>query len=123
MKELDEIRARIDAATKGPWRIIEQKYNNGMQPYWIVPGDTEGDCETYDGDLIVGDLGYTTKGDSEFIAHSPVDMDRMERALRMFIAETCELGLASDAKGSSEYSRTKCLNMHRKSNAIMRGED
>lgn len=116
MRELDEIRKRIDAATPGPWRIIEKKFNSGMLPFWIVPGNTAGDYETYDGDLIVGDLGYTDTSDSILIANSRTDMDRMERALRDAMKNLHRISIAENPL--ARWARRSLRNIE----SIMRGE-
>lgn len=83
MKALDEIRARLNAATPGPWA------------HWYEAGDIEvyaGDAENH-GPVIAASVrpngGFRqepyangAEHDAELIANAPTDLDQMERALR-----------------------------------------
>ena len=71
---LAEIKARVDAATEGPWES-DGEPNAG---YWVMGADGR-DLFTWDGSDI--GLLITTEADAEFIAHARTDNPDMAAAL------------------------------------------
>ena len=65
MNRLNEIEARANAATEGPWELL------GDGEYVSGPGI-----------LVAPDDGGVTSADAEFIAHARTDMPDMAAALR-----------------------------------------
>jgi hypothetical protein len=78
MKQLEEIKGRLQAATPGPWKMDEGSYH-------VFRGE----------DMICADL--YTEPDAEFIANAPTDIERLVAAVEeiaslVTLAETlCEM--------------------------------
>jgi len=92
--KLKAIKARCDAATKGPWRAVECGYN--------LRHDDRGEVEvhTANSTIIVADLdcGHCNKNatvDSDFIAHARTDVPQLVAALELAVKALFKLTLAS----------------------------
>jgi hypothetical protein len=72
--ELREIRARLEAATPGPWRpMIEGRDNQSGSSFIMV-----GDGETREEDInVTRDTHMVSDADLEFIAHARQDVSRL----------------------------------------------
>ena len=79
MKRLDEIEARADAATEGPWRYVSIPEHGGF-----VEDRAAHDIFTWLED-DAGTIG-ATGGDAEFIAHARQDVPALVAALRAVVA-------------------------------------
>jgi len=82
--KLKAIKARCDAATKGPWRAVECGYN--------LRHDDRGEVEvhTANSTIIVADLdcGHCNKNatvDSDFIAYARTDVPQLVAALEIAV--------------------------------------
>ena len=76
MNRLNEIEARANAATEGPW---EAGCNDRHVLY--VTTDNEEFCQTY-GPELYDSQGFFSDDDTEFIAHARTDVPEMAAALR-----------------------------------------
>lgn len=82
-----EIKARLAAATPGPWNVAIRKDAHPVaRVWWIVPSKIEVDYETYEGNLIA-ECGYMTDATALFIANAPTDIARLIRALELAIEQ------------------------------------
>ena len=84
--DLDAIRARCDAATRGPWSVSTLTYPNGTtvvesiigvsEPQWSDYGEGEGEWYTDRLTLVETDAGVygPTMPDAQFIAHARTDI-------------------------------------------------
>lgn len=83
MTQLDEIEARADAATKGPWRA------DGYEVETVTPADV--DRFDHMEEMVTScDL---RKADAEFIAHARTDVPKLIAALRAVEAVHTRVGL------------------------------
>ena len=71
---LDTVRARLDAATPGPWEAARPDFRF---PAHVITG---GPSNT---DLVATNV---PERDAALVAHAQTDLDRMERALRAVLA-------------------------------------
>lgn len=70
IEQLNEIQARADAATEGPWTNRKQReLENGSDARWIYPGNIVA-ADSHQ--IIVTQTGNTAN--SEFIAHARTDI-------------------------------------------------
>lgn len=98
MTVLDEIEARADAATEGPWEMYDGNEGTEYAPLWCVANDAfhnppEDEAAEWIGvEIYVGD-----KPDAEFIAHAREDVPKLVAALRAVEA------VHFDAGGSQGY--------------------
>ena len=76
MNRLNEIEARANAATEGPWASVI----NDRRMYHVVT-DNEEFCQTY-GPELYDSQGFFSDDDTEFIAHARTDVPDMSAALR-----------------------------------------
>jgi hypothetical protein len=84
--DLDAIRARCDAATRGPWSVSTLTYPNGTtvvesiigvsEPQWSDYGEGEGEWYTDRLTLVETDAGVygPTMPDAQFIAYARTDI-------------------------------------------------
>ena len=79
MKRLDEIEARTNAATPGPW---EAGCNDRHMHYATT--ENEEFCNTY-GPELYDSQGFFSEDDTEFIAHARTDVPALVAALRAVI--------------------------------------
>jgi len=98
--DLDAIRARRDAATRGPWSVSTLTFPNGntvvesiagvSEPQWSDYGDGEGEWFTDRLTLVETDAGHygPTMPDAQFIAAARTDIptllayiDELEREI------------------------------------------
>lgn len=77
---LDEIRARLDAATPGPWAHDDEGFMGCGQVYTANEDLYGGNIAAPSGDLYPR-AGYSPKDDMLFIAHAPADVARLLQAL------------------------------------------
>lgn len=75
MKRLDEIEARANAATEGPWEV-EHHYARGVGRYVVSEVHPPVECEGN------GAGGVYRSEDAEFIAHARTDVPALVSALR-----------------------------------------
>lgn len=77
-KELDAIRARLDAAEPGPWFTSGRWWLEGVNHY-VVDGPK--------GPMTRNDLAYLyTEADAELVAHAPTDLARLVKAVECGLA-------------------------------------
>ena len=76
MNRLNEIEARANAATPGPW---EAGCNDRHMHY--VTTENEEFCQTY-GPELYDSQGFFSDADTEFIAHARTDVPALVAALR-----------------------------------------
>lgn len=74
LEKLDEMQARCDKATPGPWRADWKGTNHfeltsASSPYWLVRPEQ----------------GFERGEDLEFVAHSRTDLPRLLAALRVAV--------------------------------------
>lgn len=89
MKRIEEIKARLEAATKGPWTRFSQDngYNCVVAPY------PDGGCfNIYNADVAANNLesdetkrGHNTYNNAKFIANAPTDIQYL-----LFLVEAAE---------------------------------
>ena len=84
---LDQIEARIEAATPGPWEVFEGTALNG--------NSTRGICQEGDDETAIFEDRYIGAADAEFIAHAPTDLAATSRALRAVLAALDDYPLPS----------------------------
>jgi hypothetical protein len=72
MQELEEIKARAEAANEGPWFAVR---------YYVGSGEDQGDP-----DAEIATTGY--KPDAEFIAHARTEVPKLVTALARILSET-----------------------------------
>ena len=75
MNRLNEIEARANAATPGPWASVI----NDRRMYHVVT-DNEEFCQTY-GPELYDSQGFFSDDDTEFIAHARTDVPALVAAL------------------------------------------
>lgn len=78
-KVLDEIEARCNVATPGPWRAVHDDNNYEH----TVLTKSAFICETTYDQQSSSMKGTAYKEDAEFIAHSRTDVERLVKALRV----------------------------------------
>lgn len=97
MIDIDEIEARLKAATPGPWLVAydaDHPMNGGMPFNFVVA--------TIGNDTIAEDLcGY----DARFIAHAPEDVAALIAEVRMLRAENARLREAVPSVTVAEHVR------------------
>ena len=83
---LTEIRARLDAATPGPWRVIEPLSQNHRPPRRMLVADLEAAQQSSE----IGNVQMSWF-DTRFIAHAPADIawllaevERLEKRVAMY---------------------------------------
>lgn len=83
---LAEIRARLDAATPGPWRVIEPLQQTARPPCRMIVADLEAPQQSSE----IGDVQMSWV-DTRFITHAPADIawlldevERLEKRVRMY---------------------------------------
>ena len=78
MNALQEIKARAEAATEGPWLAMTEETGDGENIYYTVEAKsaTPGDYL-----LDISDTGVHGRADAEFIAHAREDVPRLIAAL------------------------------------------
>ena len=99
MSLLDEIAARADAATEGPWRALGTGAAGG--DHWYICDDGEAIASISAQDCINEDQ---REPDAEFIAHAREDVPKLVEALRAVEAVhvmSCELSVSNCDKGES----------------------
>ena len=104
--ELDQIRARADAATPGPWRYTYKDCQYHMSSCFI---DREGDPDgvgivTCDINQDNADL-YATTGDMELIAHARTDIPALCAALERAMEALEDLYYAADRRDRTQGAR------------------
>ena len=104
--DLAAIRARCDAATRGPWSVSTLTYPNGTtvvesiigvsEPQWCDYGEGEGEWYTDRLTLVETDAGVygPTMPDAQFIAHARTDIP----ALLAHIEELAERALTAEER-------------------------
>lgn len=100
MNRLDEIAARADAASTGPWAIDLDDYDGAS--VYIDDGDTWGRA------YVCTDLQqdeYEGKNDAEFIAHAREDVPKLVAALRA-VEAVCA---AWTARGEHDMAYSKTI--------------
>lgn len=85
-EEMDAIRARVEAASKGPWEVFRDKWPDGEEgdehcTVCALAGDCSEDCpsEPHCHECVMGPVHYAA--DAEFIAHAITDIPRLLQAL------------------------------------------
>lgn len=87
-KRINEIRARCDAATPGPWRMIHESENYYHRPYCTVPrdGNNNSVCQSFatreNKSLVANGI---------FIAHARQDIPWLLGELEKAQREICRL--------------------------------
>jgi hypothetical protein len=87
---LAEIRARLDVATPGPWRVIEPLQQTARPPRRMLVADLEAPQQS-------SELGNVQLSwfDTRFIAHAPADiawlLDRLDYEREFHKRESAEL--------------------------------
>ncbi len=61
------IKARLEAATPGPWQVVEMEWAGGRVEYGVGPVDAEG----------IPTCTPLTEADAEFIAHARDDIPEL----------------------------------------------
>ena len=104
--DLDAIRARCDAATRGPWSVSTLTYPNGTtivdsitgagEPQWCDYGEGEGEWFTDSLVLVETDAGVygPTMPDAQFIAAARTDIP----ALLAYVEELAERALTAEER-------------------------
>ncbi len=86
---LDEIQARVTAATPGPWEVTDA--NEGMHEYgpmWMVTNDEFHNPSGADDEpWLAVEMHVGDKEDAEFIASARTDVPRLVSALRAVLDE------------------------------------
>lgn len=121
--DLEAIRARCIAATKGPWNVVSLTCPNGNtvvdsitgagEPQWSDYGDGEGEWFTDRLTLVETDAGHygPTMPDAQFIAHARADIP----ALLAYIEEVEQ----ENVKLREEFLRLRVeTGRHRKAAAL-----
>lgn len=80
MNAMDAIKARIAAATPGPWEHDEEGFMGCGQVYTANGDLYGGNIAAPSGDLYPRS-GYSPKDDMILIAHAPTDMARLIKAV------------------------------------------
>lgn len=75
--EMTLIRAREEAATRGPW-LADVLTDGGDRPVVILPDPGDGDGADL---LFSADAPYVTEADAEFVAHARADVPRLLAAV------------------------------------------
>lgn len=94
MKRLDEIGARLKAATPGPWHTSgiydpSNRERAGMDVYGPTPaGAQSGECITRRGKLMLG----LRIPNAELVANTPADLGYLLRLVRMVADAPCRTG-------------------------------
>ena len=93
--ELAEIRARVDAATEGPWTASGEYAGSWEVTYTWRPGTELAECSRV---LDVSDMGDAcgNQGDAEFVAHARTDVPRLLDAVEAVLALHGPMGIRSD---------------------------
>jgi hypothetical protein len=68
---LDEITARLNQATPGPWDSMTEETPDGENIYYTV---SQRGAKEYDRLVELADSGMQGRRDAEFIAHAPDDI-------------------------------------------------
>ena len=87
---LNEIEARANAATEGPWEAYRP--NPAYRIYEICSTTPQGLDET-----LAEVSGYNASDDAEFIAHARTDMPDLVAALRAVLYEVAKVQRDADA--------------------------
>lgn len=86
-EELDEMRARCDAATPGPWHTYQEELSKAAGIENNYAGHICGGCE-YE--------GYFAGPDADFVAHARTDLPRCIKEIQALkavqdaLTETCD---------------------------------
>ena len=136
--DLDAIRARCDAATRGPWSVSTLTYPNGTtvvesiigvsEPQWSDYGGGEGEWYTDRLTLVETDAGVygPTMPDAQFIAHARADgpallayIEELNNRVTYTVGETEWAMRIANAEQRALTAEAECIALRRELARIM----
>lgn len=122
MKALDEMKARMNAATSGPWTTVKpqmpQSYRNRIPKWMKVLGrNSEFELKLF---AELCSVGTDPEPNAEFIAHSRTDMERLIRAVE--VMEYAFVIISDAAKNDGDLCVEEARKAIAEADKILRGE-